>query len=166
MDLPARLAALFRLDDEGWARHANPWSVWTRFAVLPVLTLALWSRVWLGWGAWAPAGAVLLFTWLNPRLFSAVPPNGGWVWRAVMGERLWTRRRRRPLPDHHLWWAALLSALQAPPTVLWIWGVWALSPWATLSGMVGIYLTKLWFLDRMAWLHDEVEGPSAPRNAP
>jgi hypothetical protein len=27
-------------------RHANPVSVWTRFAVLPLLALAVWSREW------------------------------------------------------------------------------------------------------------------------
>ena len=39
-------ATLFRLDDEGWERHANPWSVWTRVATWPVLMLVLWSFHW------------------------------------------------------------------------------------------------------------------------
>jgi hypothetical protein len=30
-----RLARLFGLQGESWLRHANPVSVWTRFAVLP-----------------------------------------------------------------------------------------------------------------------------------
>ena len=41
--LMACAAALFRLDEEGWERHANPWSVWTRIATWPVLMLVLWS---------------------------------------------------------------------------------------------------------------------------
>jgi hypothetical protein len=69
-----RLAALFALDDEGWARHANPWSGWTRFAtVLPLLILGFWSRVWLGWWSLLLIGAALLWTWLNPRMFP--PPR-------------------------------------------------------------------------------------------
>jgi hypothetical protein len=33
-------ARLMAMDDRAWARHANPWSVWTRFATLPFLLLA------------------------------------------------------------------------------------------------------------------------------
>ena len=32
-----RVASLFGLKGDSWMRHANPWSVWTRFAVLPLL---------------------------------------------------------------------------------------------------------------------------------
>ena len=39
-----RVAGLFGLKGDSWMRHANPWSVWTRFAVLPLLILAVWSR--------------------------------------------------------------------------------------------------------------------------
>jgi hypothetical protein len=39
-----RVASLFGLKGDSWMRHANPWSVWTRFAVLPLLILAVWSR--------------------------------------------------------------------------------------------------------------------------
>ena len=34
-----RVASLFGLKGDSWMRHANPWSVWTRFAVLPLLIL-------------------------------------------------------------------------------------------------------------------------------
>ncbi len=36
-----RVARAFALDDEGWRRHANPWSVWTRVATLPLIVLAV-----------------------------------------------------------------------------------------------------------------------------
>jgi hypothetical protein len=41
-----RVASLFGLKGDSWMRHANPVSVWTRFAVLPLLALAVWSREW------------------------------------------------------------------------------------------------------------------------
>jgi hypothetical protein len=40
---------LFGLEGDAWMRHANPVSVWTRFAVLPLGALAVWSRQWIGW---------------------------------------------------------------------------------------------------------------------
>lgn len=50
MTLERKIAAAFNMSEDAWARHANPWSVWTRIATaLPLLILAVWSRVWLGW---------------------------------------------------------------------------------------------------------------------
>ena len=44
-----KLAKAFGLGGENWMRHASPVSVWTRFAVLPLLAAAVWSRDWIGW---------------------------------------------------------------------------------------------------------------------
>ena len=44
-----RIARLFGLTGDKWMQHANAMSVWTRFAVVPLLALAIWSRAWLGW---------------------------------------------------------------------------------------------------------------------
>lgn len=49
-------ADLHGMSDESWRRHANPWSVWTRFAAIPAFELAAWSQQWLGW--WCLAGVV------------------------------------------------------------------------------------------------------------
>jgi Family of unknown function (DUF6653) len=54
---------LFGLEGDKWMRHANPVSVWTRFAVLPLMALAVWSREWIGWWSLAAfrSRMVLLF---------------------------------------------------------------------------------------------------------
>nr|WP_238997445.1 DUF6653 family protein [Mycolicibacterium sp. CBMA 361] len=52
------------MTDAAWRRHANPWSVWTRFAAIPLMMLAIWSRVW-GW----------------PSVFGAVLVVYGQLWR-------------------------------------------------------------------------------------
>ncbi len=67
--LESKIANLFSMSDETWERHANPWSVWTRFTILPLIVAAVWSRVWLGSWAWAPIALTILWTWYNPRLF-------------------------------------------------------------------------------------------------
>jgi hypothetical protein len=42
------IADAFRMTDDVWRRHANPWSVYTRFAAIPPLIMAIWSRTWIG----------------------------------------------------------------------------------------------------------------------
>ena len=49
------------MSDEAWKRHANPWSVWTRFAAIPLMILAIWSRLWLGWWCLVPITAVIVW---------------------------------------------------------------------------------------------------------
>ena len=56
MNIEQKITSLFKMDDKTWSRHANPWSVWTRFLVFPILALAIWSRVWLGWYSLIPIG--------------------------------------------------------------------------------------------------------------
>ncbi|WP_425336553.1 DUF6653 family protein [Synechococcus elongatus] len=41
-----RITSAFHMDEDTWAHHANPWSIWTHFAALSVLILTIWSRVW------------------------------------------------------------------------------------------------------------------------
>ena len=44
----SRVAKAFGLEGDRWLRHANPASVWTRFAIMPVLAVAIWSYDWIG----------------------------------------------------------------------------------------------------------------------
>jgi hypothetical protein len=49
----------------------------------------------------------------------------------------------------------------------WVWGLIALDPWITPFGLAVQILGKLWFLDRMALLYDDVQGSCVPgRNRP
>lgn len=54
MTLERTIANAFALDDAAWRRHANPWSVALRNTALPLLVLAFWSRLRLGWLAVVP----------------------------------------------------------------------------------------------------------------
>jgi hypothetical protein len=153
-----RIAAAFRLDAEGWARHANPWSGWTRFATLPLLALAAWSRVWIGWWAVLPLALLLAWLWLNPRAF---PPPGrwdAWMTRGVLGEQLWVARDAVKLPPHHRRMPHLLAAFGGLGLAFLLWGIIMLEFWPTLLGLTVVILAKLWFIDRMVWLHHDMGG--------
>jgi Family of unknown function (DUF6653) len=148
-----RVSALFRMDDETWMRHANPWSGWTRVAtVLPSLILSVWSRIWLGWWAAIPLLLAILWTYLNPRVFPRPRSTRNWMSRGTLGERVWLNRDLIPVPAHHRLAPHVLSLVAGIGGVLVIWGVIVLDPGITVFGFVIVLLGKLWFVDRMVWL--------------
>jgi hypothetical protein len=154
--LEESVARWFAMSDATWARHANPWSVWTRFTVLPLLILTIWSRVWLGHWAWLAVGLALLWTWYNPRLFPPPASTDNWASRAVLGERVWLNRRQVPVPERHRWMPHLLNLVSTLGLPLLIYGLVALAIWPTLCGALLVYAGKVWFLDRMVWLYQDM----------
>jgi hypothetical protein len=146
------------MDEDTWARHANPWSVWSRTTVLPVLILAAWSRVWIGEWALVPVAVGLLWTGLNPRLFGRPESMENWASKAVLGERVWINRDEEPVPQHHRLAPNLLNAVSGIGVLVVGWGVVRLAVWPTLFGAALVYAGKLWFLDRMVWLYEDVTG--------
>jgi hypothetical protein len=148
------------MDEAAWARHANPWSGWSRVTLLPLLAAAIWSRAWLGWGAAGLVALVVLWAWANPRAFPPPGRTDAWMTRGVLGERLWLARRERPIPRHHARMALLLSAVSAAGLLPLSLGLWRYDAGLTLFGLALSMGAKLWFLDRMVWLHDT--RPDAP----
>lgn len=156
-----RIATAFAMDEKTWMRHANPWSVWTRVFTLPLLILAIWSRVWLGWAAIVPIAALVIWLWINPRAFPPPRSTRNWASKAVLGERVWLNRNRVPIHSHHERAATLLSALSALGLPFLAWGLYQLAIWPTLLGFVLVLFGKLWFVDRMVWLFEDMTDASA-----
>lgn len=152
------ITSVFQMDDETWMRHANPWSVWTRAALLPLLILAGWSHAWIGMWFLMPLALMLLWTWLNPRFFSKPATTDQWSSRAVFGERVWIRRDEVPIPERHRIFPNVLNGVSAIGLVVCVWGVVQLAIWPTLLGAVIQYASKFWFLDRMVWLFEDMRG--------
>jgi len=163
MTIGERIAGLFRMDDDTWARHANPWSVWTRTTVLPALILAAWSRVWIGWGALVPGAIALLWAWVNPRLFGRPDSLESWASKAVLGERMWIRRDDRPVPERHRVVPHVLNTVSGVGVLVVVGGVGWRAVWPTLLGATLVYAGKLWFLDRMVWLYEDVTDAPGKR---
>lgn len=143
------------MDDATWARHANPWSGWTRFTILPLFALAVWSRVWFGWGALIPVALVLIWTWFNPRLFAEPKSLDNWMSQGVLGERVWLDRRDKPIAAHHQTAARFLSIAAGIGVVVLAYGLWAFDLGFTVAGLIIAIGAKLWFLDRMVWLNND-----------
>ncbi len=157
MALDNLIARAFAMDDRVWARHANPWSVWTRLLILPLLAAAVWSRVWIGWWALVPCLLLALWTWLNPRVFPEPRSTDNWASRGVLGERVWLNRGSVPVPSHHGSMAMFLALLSGLGLLPLMWGLVGLAVLPTLLGLIVVVGGKLWFLDRMNRLFEEMK---------
>lgn len=157
MRLVTLIARAFAMDDATWARHANPWSVWTRVVSLPPLLAAIWSHTSLGWGAAVPIGLVVVWLWLNPRLFPPPAHTDTWASKATFGERVWLNRSAVPIPAHHALAAALLSGLAGLAFLAAVAGAVANNlAWTVGAGSLS-WLAKMWFVDRMVWLYEDMK---------
>jgi len=148
------VASTFKMTDDSWKRHANPWSVWTRFAAIPLMLLAIWSRTWIGWWSPAPIAAVVVWLWLNPRAFAPVEEPRTWAARGIYGEKLWLADRSLVDAEHKAV-LRLLGVNGAAALALLVWGLVALEVWPTVFGAVLLILGQLWRIDRLVRFWDE-----------
>ncbi len=155
--LMALAATLFRLDDEGWERHANPWSVWTRIATWPLLMLVLWSFHWLGAWSLLPLAVTVGWLALNPHAFPRPVSTRSWASRAVLGERVYLLRELHPIPVEHVNAATLLSVGSGIGLLLLLAGLLTRESAVFLAGGIIVFLCKLWFIDRMVWLYEDMK---------
>jgi len=154
-----KLAKLFGLEGDGWMRHANPASVWTRFTVVSLVALAIWSRDWIG--AWSLIGVGLAIVWMfvNPLLFKAPKSTRNWASRAVLGERIWVDRNKVDLPEQFRSPAAPLIAngLSLVGMGILAFGLVDLNLLATVTGILITHTGKAWFMDRISLLFVEMK---------
>ena len=154
-----RVAKLFGIEGENWARHANPVSVWTRFAVVPLLALSIWSRDWIGWWSVVPIVLSLVFMMVNPVLFPKPRSTRNWASRGVFGERVWSERTSVQVPPQFT--SAVLNvtyAIQLVGSVVLTAGLVRLDMVDTIAGLVILQTAKAWFIDRQVLLFEDMKG--------
>ncbi|WP_346896092.1 DUF6653 family protein [uncultured Roseibium sp.] len=155
--MPAGQIRALGMSPKVWNRHASPLSVYSRMATLPLLLLAIWSHVWIGAGLAALAtGLVVVWLWLNPRLFSPPSYLGSWAAKATLGERIWLNRMLVPIPQEDAQKALLLSVVAGVGFLVAVLGAVETHLLLTLSGMIVTYAGKLVFLDRMVALYERM----------
>ena len=155
-----RVAKLFGLQGDTWMRHANPWSVWTRFAVLPLLAASIWSRDWIGWWSLVPLVLSLVFMMVNPLLFPRPRSTRNWTSRSVFGERVWADRDTVELPEQFRASRvpAVAQAIQVAGIAVLAYGLVRYDLLAAVTGTVLCQTAKLWYLDRMVLLYEDMKA--------
>ena len=158
MDIFDKAERLMTMDDQVWRKHASPWSVWIRFfTVTPLISLAVWSRAWLGWYSLVPIGLAVFWSWYNPRAFPEPRSTNNWSAKATFGERIFLDRRKVGLPLHHLRAANVLTFMSFIGSLIWMYGLFTLNFWATVAGLIGVVMPKAWFCDRMVWIYEDMK---------
>jgi hypothetical protein len=158
----SKVAKAFGLHGEGWMRHANPASVWTRFAALSVLSLAIWSRDWIGVWCLIPVTLALVWMFVNPLFFKAPESTRNWASRSVLGERIWVDRNKIDLPEQFRSRAASLVANIYSTIGMGslAFGLFDLNILATVTGLLITHGGKAWYLDRVTLLFAEMKRRS------
>ncbi len=157
MTLERKIAKLFNLRDKNWMKHANPWSVWTRYTVLPIIVFAFWSRIWIGWWCLIPAIISLSWMFFNPIFFKEPKSTKNWASKSVLGERVWLNRDKVDVPKHHKTIIPILNLISFIGLILAIWAIVKLSIWPAILGVALAYLGKSWYLDRMVWIYEDMK---------
>ncbi len=158
MSIESRAAKLFQMSDDVWEKHANPWSVWTRYPCLPLLAIAIWSRVWIGWISLLPIALICVWIWINPRVFGKPESTHHWASKAVLGERALLAHSKAGIPAHHQRAIQCINVVTFAGFVLAIYGLVELHVYAAVFGTTITILGKSWFLDRMVWLYQDLSA--------
>jgi hypothetical protein len=166
MAMDAKMAKAFGLEGDAWQRHANPWSVYTRIPIPPLLVAAIWTRTWIGWRSLVPVGLVCAWAAINPRAFRPPRSLDHWASRGVLGETYWANRKEVPVPARHRVAPNLLSAVSALGVPFVARGLVVRDGWMVLFGLAVQMAGKIWFIDRMAILYDDVARTGASNVAP
>ncbi|MGQ4556002.1 DUF6653 family protein [Halobellus sp. GM3] len=129
-----------------WKRHSNPKSGWSRTLILPVLLYAMYQR------RWRVAVAAVVFTVINPVLFSPPENDEAWMTRVVLAERWWTTETEQSVFD--LSYPNVLNVLNIPAAGYAFVAAYRRRPRATvLAGAVSMAL-KLWYVAALVRRYD------------
>jgi hypothetical protein len=156
MAIDAAMAKAFGLEGDAWQRHANPWSVYTRIPIPPLLAAAIWSRSRLGRRSLIPVAVLCAWTVINPRAFPPPRSMDHWASRGVLGETLWAQRKEIAIPPRHRVAPNVLKAISALGVPFIARGLVVRDGWMVMFGLAVESAGKIWFIDRMALLYDDV----------
>jgi hypothetical protein len=136
-----------QFEDRFWARHSNPWSGWTRIPSGAVIVYAIYHR------NWRLLGAALVWTAMNPVLFSSPETDDAWMTRAVLAERWWIREESNRTVGFD--YPNICNTAGALGFIYALYAAWRQSPKGAALGVVASIGLKLWWLRLLIRQYDQ-----------
>ncbi len=127
-----------QFEEQFWSRHSNPNSGWTRVPSGALIVYAVYRR------NWRLLGAALVWTVINPLLFSPPETEDAWMTRAVLAEKWWIREQANPTVG--LDYPNICNTAGALGFVYALYAAWRQSPRGAALGVMASIGLKLWWL--------------------
>ncbi len=126
------------LEETLWSRHANPKSGWTRVPTGPLIVYAVYRR------DFRLLTAALVWTIVNPVIFSPPESHEAWMTRAVLAERWWVREQRNGTIG--LDYPNVYNAGGAVAFAYALVAAWVCRPIGAAVGSIVASALKLWWI--------------------
>ncbi|WP_336346075.1 DUF6653 family protein [Halalkalicoccus ordinarius] len=139
-----------QFEDQFWARHSNPKSGWMRVPSGAVIVYAIYHR------NWRLLGAALIWTAINPFLFSPPETEDAWMTRVVLAERWWVKEKTNRTVG--LGYPNVCNAVAALGFVYALYAAWRHSPKGAILGVVTSIALKLWWARVLVKRYDQRTG--------
>jgi hypothetical protein len=129
-----------------------------RFSCLSLIALAIWSREWIGWRSVVAVAAAVGWMVVNPLFFGVPVSTRNWASKAVFGERIWGDRNTVEIPEQFTSRVPnVANAYSAIGLAIATYGLIALEFWPVVAGILITHGAKLWYLDRMVLLFEDMK---------
>jgi hypothetical protein len=139
-----------QFEDQFWVRHSNPRSGWTRVPTGAIIVYAIYHR------KWRLLGGALIWTAINPFLFSPPETDEAWMTRVVLAERWWVREQTNRTVG--LGYPNICNTIAALGFVYALYAAWRQSPTGATLGVVTSLALKLWWARVLVKHYDQRTG--------
>lgn len=136
-----------QFEDKFWAHHSNPKSGWTRVPSGALIVYAIYRR------NWRLLAAALVWTAINPFLFSPPETEDAWMTRAVLAERWWIREESNRTVGFG--YPNICNTVGALGFGYALYAAWRRSPRGAAFGVVASIGLKLWWLRVLVEHYDQ-----------
>jgi hypothetical protein len=135
------------VDDQFWTRHSNPKSGWTRVPLGAVIVYSVYRR------NYHLLGVALVWTVINPILFTSPDTADAWMTRAVLAERWWIiEEENRTLG---LGYPNNCNTVGAIGFAYALYAGWRQFPKRAMVGVMASVGLKLWWLQVVVKHYDQ-----------
>lgn len=141
---------LEEFEERFWARHSNPKSGWSRVPLGAVIVYAVYHR------AWRLLGAALIWTVINPFVFSSPETEDAWMTRVVLAEQWWVREKGNRTVG--LGYPNICNTVGALGFLYALHAAWRQSPKGATLGVVTSVALKLWWARVLVTRYDQRPG--------